>query len=647
MPSCVPHDFPQLLQGPVRARVRRHIDMGQAARPALDDNKHIQHPERRSHSDEEVARENRLRMVLQEDGPALVTARLAWRSLWHVLTNRSRRDPNPIMTNHSPNGVYIAESGADPHAITGVDVNTAGMVGVGGGGPVESQLLAGYEQFITVFGAALASPAPEIRTRWIDDAVDGGQWWHLDVAVRAFFDNGGERLYVKGVICSDAASLRVDDFVTAIDAFEHFDAVSILLAPGLWSLEVHAALIAKCETSGRCFAVLDPPADADVARVRTFRAQRHSRFAALYFPWLEVIDVRTSERIALPPSPAVAGMYARVDRERGVFKAPANEVLRGVESVARAISHADAEALNREGINTIRAPGNAVKVWGARTLSDSEWKYVNVRRLLAYIEESIQKGTRWVVFEPNDEPLWISLRRSVLDFLSSLWRAGALAGSKEDEAFFVRCDRTTMTQHDIDRGRLVCEVGVSPLRPSEFFVLRIGQWTADRPSADTDGGGATNDPPFLSFDRIAHCAALREAIRSSRRAGVLVLASATSAGARREVADALAKLSQLPLHRVDLSRVVSKYIGETEKNLERIFDAADGHAAVLFFDEADALFAKRSEVTDSHDRYANIETAYLASAGRSVPGRGGGWHQPAMRHSRARSPLRTVRCRRG
>src|SRR6266542_2501363 len=445
MPSCVPHDFPQLLQGPVRARVRRHIDMGQAARPALDDNKHIQHPERRSHSDEEVARENRLRMVLQEDGPALVTARLAWRSLWHVLTNRSRRDPNPIMTNHSPNGVYIAESGADPHAITGVDVNTAGMVGVGGGGPVESQLLAGYEQFITVFGAALASPAPEIRTRWIDDAVDGGQWWHLDVAVRAFFDNGGERLYVKGVICSDAASLRVDDFVTAIDAFEHFDAVSILLAPGLWSLEVHAALIAKCETSGRCFAVLDPPADADVARVRTFRAQRHSRFAALYFPWLEVIDVRTSERIALPPSPAVAGMYARVDRERGVFKAPANEVLRGVESVARAISHADAEALNREGINTIRAPGNAVKVWGARTLSDSEWKYVNVRRLLAYIEESIQKGTRWVVFEPNDEPLWISLRRSVLDFLSSLWRAGALAGSKEDEAFFVRCDRTTMS----------------------------------------------------------------------------------------------------------------------------------------------------------------------------------------------------------
>ena len=185
--------------------------------------------------------------------------------------------------------------------------------------------------------------------------------------------------------------------------------------------------------------------------------------------------------IAAPPGGHVAGIYARSDREQGVWRAPARKQILGIDGLDQNVTDEQGEALNAVGVNTLRTfPGGGNLIWGARTTSqDPEWKYVNIRRYFSYLEHSIDNGTQWVVFEPNGEPLWDAVRRSVSDFLFNEWRSGALQGSRPDEAFFVRCDQTTMTQDDIDNGRLVVEVGIAALRPAEFVVVRIGQWTAN------------------------------------------------------------------------------------------------------------------------------------------------------------------------
>ena len=189
-------------------------------------------------------------------------------------------------------------------------------------------------------------------------------------------------------------------------------------------------------------------------------------------------------KLTLPPSGFVCGIYARSDIERGVHKAPANEVVRGLTKFEININKARQDVLNPEGVNCLRFfDGRGNRVWGARTMSsDPEWKYVNVRRLFIYVEHSIDKATQWAVFEPNNERLWTNIRSMVEDFLYVLWRDGALIGAKPAEAFFVRCDRTTMTQNDLDNGRLICLVGMAPSRPAEFVIFRVGQWTADSKS---------------------------------------------------------------------------------------------------------------------------------------------------------------------
>ena len=175
------------------------------------------------------------------------------------------------------------------------------------------------------------------------------------------------------------------------------------------------------------------------------------------------------------------GVYARTDTERGVFKAPANQVIRGALDVRFEIDENTQETLNPRGVNAIRSfPGRGIRVWGARTLSsDGLWKYVSVRRLFIFLERSIYDGTQWVVFEPNDERLWAQVKDTIRLFLRSQWRAGALLGQTEDKAFFVTCDRTTMTQDDILNGRLICEIGIAPVRPAEFVILRLFQWTCE------------------------------------------------------------------------------------------------------------------------------------------------------------------------
>ncbi len=235
-------------------------------------------------------------------------------------------------------------------------------------------------------------------------------------------------------------------------------------------------------------AVVDGPQHASMNQIRAFRGKYDTNYAALYHPWIEILDPNESfaqgsppQRITLPPSGFVTGIYARTDIARGVFKAPANEVVFGLTRFEANINRARQEVLNPEGINALRFfPGRGSRVWGARTLtSDPEWKYVNVRRLFIYLEHSIDKATQWAVFEPNNEALWRNVSRMVKDFLEVAWRDGALLGATPDQAYFVRCDRTTMTQNDLDNGRLICLIGVAPTRPAEFVIFRIGQWTAD------------------------------------------------------------------------------------------------------------------------------------------------------------------------
>jgi phage tail sheath protein FI len=284
--------------------------------------------------------------------------------------------------------------------------------------------------------------------------------------------------------------LTVDDFVgedggstnrTGIQAFEDIDEISLCLAPGIWSSTVHSALIQHCEILKDRFAILDPQDNLDIEGIRGFREPLDTKYAALYYPWIEVRDPSVKRDVAIAPSAHMAGIYARVDVERGVHKAPANEVIRGINKIADDVTKREQDMLNPKGINALRFfPGRGYRVWGARTLSsDTSWKYINVRRLFIFVEESIDEGTQWVVFEPNDEPLWARVRQTIENFLNTVWRSGALEGTKPNEAFFVKCDRTTMTQADIDNGRLICLIGIAPVKPAEFVIFRIQQKTRD------------------------------------------------------------------------------------------------------------------------------------------------------------------------
>jgi hypothetical protein len=292
-----------------------------------------------------------------------------------------------------------------------------------------------------------------------------------------------------------AADYAGDSTSTAksgLAAFEDLEDISIVAAPGysqgysngniLRVAQIQAYLISHCERMRYRIAVLDAPDDQTVGQVRAFRGQVDSTHGALYYPWVKVVDPVSEDELLLPPSGFVAGIYARNDVEKGVHKAPANEVVRMAVGFEFLLNKAQQDVLNPEGVNCFRFfEGRGYRLWGARTISsDPEWKYVNLRRYFAYLERSLERGTQWVVFENNNEPLWANVRRTVQDFLFNEWKSGHLMGEKPQEAYFVRCDRSTMTQNDIDNGRLICLIGVAPVRPAEFVIFRIGQWTAER-----------------------------------------------------------------------------------------------------------------------------------------------------------------------
>jgi phage tail sheath protein FI len=279
---------------------------------------------------------------------------------------------------------------------------------------------------------------------------------------------------------------------SGLKGFEDIEDISIVAAPGsTWTPDpsqttdaqaVCNALIRHAQKMKYRIAVLDSPLGASIQQVREFRAKFDSSHAALYYPWVRTLDPATNTDILLPPSGFVAGIYARNDINRAVYKAPANEVVTLALGFEHTLNQAHQEVLNPEGINCFRYfEGRGNRLWGARTVSsDPEWKYVNLRRYFAYLERSIDRSSQFAVFEPNGEALWANIRRMVEDFLFSEWQSGALLGDKPEKAFFVRCDRSTMNQNDLDNGRLVCLIGVAPLRPAEFVIFRIGQFTADR-----------------------------------------------------------------------------------------------------------------------------------------------------------------------
>jgi uncharacterized protein len=243
---------------------------------------------------------------------------------------------------------------------------------------------------------------------------------------------------------------------------------------------VQTAILDHCESMGDRMAILDAPPGLKPQAVKEWRvneARYDSKFAALYYPWIKVNDPATNQIIAVPPCGHVAGVWARTDSTRGVHKAPANDTIRGAVDVDLQITRGEQDQLNPEGVNCIRAfPGRGIRIWGARTLSsDPEWRYVNVRRFFNFVEKSIENGTQWVVFEPNDVDLWERISRNITAFLMTQWRIGAVFGSTPEQAFYVKCDGETNPPDVIDAGQVVTEIGICPVKPAEFVVFRITQ----------------------------------------------------------------------------------------------------------------------------------------------------------------------------
>ncbi len=297
-----------------------------------------------------------------------------------------------------------------------------------------------------------------------------------------FYGEAADRTGILGLaMCEDVTMVCCPDLLAAAEAGLLGDdktAADTIKA-------VQKKMVEHCERMGDRVAILDTPPKLDAQRAKLWRDESNydSKYAAMYYPWIKLLDPNTGEKLAVPPSGHIAGIYARNDNERGVHKAPANEIVRGALETEIALTKGEQDVLNPMGVNCIRSfTGRGLRVWGARTISsDPAWRYVNVRRLFNYVEKSIERGTQWVVFEPNDPDLWARVRRDVTAFLTGVWRDGALFGLTPQEAFFVKCDAETNPPDVRDRGQLVIEIGLAPVKPAEFVIFRLSQFS---------GGGA-------------------------------------------------------------------------------------------------------------------------------------------------------------
>jgi phage tail sheath protein FI len=299
---------------------------------------------------------------------------------------------------------------------------------------------------------------------------------NLAHAVYGFFRNGGTRCFVTWVA-------KESDIDGALEDFAAIDEIAIVAAPGSTSQAVLEKLSSHCQELGDRVAIFDAPQIVTTLEPGATDMPGASNYAALYYPWIQVLDPATNQKKYVPPSGHIAGIYARVDAQRGVHKAPANEVILGAIGLETALTRAKQDGLNPQGVNCIRNLNGNILVWGARTWGgdpNGEFKYVNIRRLFNYLRESIDEGTQWVVFEPNSPELWARVRRSVTAFLTMVWRSGALFGATPEEAFFVQCDQETNPPEVRDAGQLIVKIGVAVVKPAEFVIFELSQWSGGK-----------------------------------------------------------------------------------------------------------------------------------------------------------------------
>jgi phage tail sheath protein FI len=392
-----------------------------------------------------------------------------------------------MATSYLSPGVYVEEVDRGSKPIEAVGTNTVGFLGESAKGPLnEAVLITNWSQFVKTFG----------------DFKDCTE--HLAHAVYGFFNNGGSRCFVVNVGAPEQAAPvkaaeKKDDKAaapvqvgpgrdalyigrdggpgarTGLKCLDEIDEIAIIAAPGQTSAAVQDALLSHAETRKDRFAVLDSP-ETITGGVDKLPKPRDSKYGAYYFPWIQVYDPEKGN-IYVPPAGHIAGVYSRTDSERGVHKAPANEIVRGALGLKYSISKGEQDLLNPKGINCIRLmQGGGIRVWGARTLSsDASWRYINVRRLFIMVETSIERATQWVVFEPNDHRLWKRVQRTIASFLTLVWRNGALMGETPEKAFYVKCDGETNPPEVTDAGQLIVEIGLAPVKPAEFVIFRIGQ----------------------------------------------------------------------------------------------------------------------------------------------------------------------------
>lgn len=408
-------------------------------------------------------------------------------------------------------GVYVEEVPSAIKAIAGVSTSTAGFIGIVPDkihlvavDPVAvdeapatkfvnfslppskvPKLITNWTQFTQAFGGLVGDSAGA-KTTDPSPGIDEGHR-HLAHAVYGFFNNGGSRCFVVRI--KDSAEL--DD---ALRAFSAIDEIALVAAPGIADDASRDKIVSHCIQAADRFAILDGPSSTDDLTKLTKTAAdsglmpKKTDFAAWYFPWIQVFDPATKLQkphedgtLAVPPSGHLAGIYARVDTQRGVHKTPANEAVLGALNVTQPLSRADQDGLNPKGVNCIRSLNDNILVWGGRTVggdANADLKYISVRRTLLFLRKSIGEGTQWVVFEPNTPAVWQKITRNVSAFLTNVWRSGALFGTTPEQAFYVKCDAETNPPELRELGQVVTEIGVAIVRPAEFVIFRISQAAA-------------------------------------------------------------------------------------------------------------------------------------------------------------------------